>query len=134
MVKKHKKFIKLTKKFPFIRFNNNRRASLVVVEELGTRCSTEGEKLLYHQLRANMYYPTPHYWIEHIRANIALVPYRLALIELKPGMNEKRILKQLKKRHWNVIFYETEQLLKDEHLYVNLVSKQAPTTNVSTSS
>ncbi|MFC0557847.1 hypothetical protein [Halalkalibacter alkalisediminis] len=134
MVKKHKKFIKLTKKFPFIRLNNNRRASLVVVEDLWTKCNTEGEKLLYHQLRANMYYPTPHYWIDHVRANIALVPFRLALIELRPGLNEKRIMKQLKRHHWRVIFYETEQLLKDEHLLVDLVSKQAPTKNVSTSS
>ncbi|WP_227936678.1 hypothetical protein [Alkalihalobacillus deserti] len=134
MVKKHNKFVRITKNFPFIRFINNRRASLVVVEDLWTRCNTEGEKLLYHQLRANMYYPTPHYWIEHVRANLALVPYRLALIELRPDMNEKRIMKQLKKRNWRVIFYETEQLLKDEQMYVNLVSQQAPTKNVSTSS
>jgi hypothetical protein len=132
MLKKYKKYVRITKKFPFVRFTKNRRASLVVVEDLWTRCNTESEKLLYHQLRANMYYPTPHYWIENIRANLALVPYRLALIELKPGMNEKRIVRQLKKRHWQVIFYEENQLLQDQHLYVNLILQQAPTKNVST--
>ncbi|GAE34906.1 hypothetical protein [Halalkalibacter akibai] len=134
MLKKYKKNVRLTKKFPFIRVTRKGRASLVVVEDLWTKCNTEAEKLLYHQLRANMYYPTPHYWIEHIRANLALVPYKLALIEFKPGMDEKRIIKQLKKRQWRVIFYDTDQLLKDERRYFDLILKQAPTKNVSSSS
>ncbi|MCL7748064.1 hypothetical protein [Halalkalibacter alkaliphilus] len=136
MLKKYKNYIRVTKKFPYIRFQKRKRASLVLVEELGKICNTEGEKLLYHQLRAKMYYPTPHYWIENICANLALVPYKLALIELRPGLNEKKIVRQLKKRGWRVLFYDTDQLLENEQLYVNQVLQQAPTQtkNVSTSS
>ncbi|KHF40986.1 hypothetical protein [Halalkalibacter okhensis] len=136
MLKKYKKYIRISKKFPFIRIQKRKRASLVLVEELGKICNTEAEKLLYHQLLANMYYPTPHFWIENIHANLALVPYKLALIEMRPGLNEKRIVRQLKKRGWRVLFYDTEQLLQNESQYVNQVLQQAPsnTKNVSTSS
>ncbi|ARK31639.1 hypothetical protein [Halalkalibacter krulwichiae] len=134
MLKKYRKYVKVSKRFPFIHFSKKNRASLVVVEDLWTKCQTEAEKILYLQLRENMYYPTPHYWIEHIRANLALVPYRLALIEHRPGMNEKRIIRQLKKRQWRVIFYESDQLLNNHNKYVNLILQQAPTKNVSTSS
>ncbi|WP_332689609.1 hypothetical protein [Halalkalibacter lacteus] len=135
MLKKYKKYVRLSKKFPYIRFPHRQRASLVVVEDLWKVCNTESEKLLYRQLRANMYYPTPHFWIDNLRANLALVPYRLALIELRPGINEKKIIRLLKKRGWRVLFYDTDQLLQNEQLYVNLVLQQAPTQtkNVSTS-
>ncbi|MDT8859480.1 hypothetical protein N0O92_04485 [Alkalihalobacillus sp. MEB130] len=126
MLKKYKKYVRISKKFPYLHLTKRHRASLVLVEELEQICNTDGEKLLYNQLRANMYYPTPHYWIESVRANLALVPYKLALIEARPGLNEKRIIRQLKKRGWRVLFYDTDQLLKNEKLYVNQVLKQAP--------
>jgi hypothetical protein len=135
MLKKCKKYVKFTKTFPYVQFLKRKRASLVVVEDLWKVCDTESEQLLYRQLRANMYYPTPHYWVDNVRTNLALVPYRLALIELRPGTNQKKIIRQLKKRGWRVLFYDTNQLLQNEQLYVNLVLQQAPskTKNVSTS-
>ncbi len=126
-----------SKKFPYVQLLKKRRASLVLVEELEQTCNNECEKLLYKQLRSNMYYPTPHYWIEHIKANLALVPYKLALIETQPGLNEKKIIRQLKKKGWQVLFYDRAQLLENHQLYVNQVLAQASagqTKNVSTSS
>lgn len=136
MVKYIKKWLRLSKTFPYVYIRNRARASLVVVKDLSQTCESEAEKLLYDQLWANMYYPTPHYWINHVKVNLALVPYRLALIEAKPGIDEKRITRLLKKQRWRVVFYDSEQLLQDEHTYVNLVLKFAPaqTKNVSTSS
>ncbi len=136
MVKYVKKWLWFSKKFPFLHIRSNARASLIIVKDLSQMCDTEAEKFLYDQLRANTYYPTPHYWINGVRINVALVPYKLALIETRAGMDEKRIVRLLKKQKWRAVFYDAKQLLQDEHTYVKLVLQHAPqqTKNVSTSS
>ncbi|GAE30181.1 hypothetical protein JCM9152_1578 [Halalkalibacter hemicellulosilyticusJCM 9152] len=62
--------------------------------------------------------------------NIALIPYRIALIEQKKGLNERRIIKTLNRKGWSVIFYQPQQILHEEHKYVNrivaLTEEQTP--------
>ncbi|NEU29818.1 hypothetical protein GN156_03380 [bacterium LRH843] len=135
MVKYIKKWLKFTKTFPYIRMKFRGRATLTIVEDLSKKCDTEAEKLLYKELTAHSYYPTPHHWLHGIKINLALIPYRLALIETQAGLNEKRIERILKKHRWHVIFYDAKQLIQDEQPFVSLVSQYAPTQtkNVSTS-
>lgn len=125
MLKKSKKWVKLSKRFPFISVRKTKKASLVLVEELWQACYSDAEKYLYTELRAKMYYPTPHYWISNIKANIALVPFKLALIEKKKGLDEKRISRALKKQGWSVLFYQADDLTKNEVEYVDRVLEHA---------
>lgn len=135
MVKYFKKWLRLSKRFPFVHVRNRTRASLIVVEDLTQTCDTPAEKFLYEQLQANSYYPTPHYWINGVRINLALVPFKLALIETSPGIDEKRIVRLLKKQSWRVVFYDAKLLSQNEHIYFEQVLQYAPThaKNVSTS-
>ena len=135
MKNKIKTKIRISKKFPFINIKKSHQASLVLVENLDQHCLTDAERLLYHQLRAHMYYPTPQYNVQGVRVNLALVPYKLALVEYKPNLNEKKLIRQLKKRKWRVIFYNPEHLLIDAQPYVNLIFQHAPrqTKNASSS-
>ncbi|WP_247107206.1 hypothetical protein [Halalkalibacter sp. APA_J-10(15)] len=118
------------KSFPFLKINRSPQPSFVIVEELEHTCQTEAERALYQKLRIMMYYPTPHYRINRFVVNIALIPYRIALIEQKKGLNEKKIIKSFNRKGWSVIFYQPHQILQEEHKYVNrivaLTEEQTP--------
>ncbi|KGA98108.1 hypothetical protein AJ85_21670 [Alkalihalobacillus alcalophilus ATCC 27647 = CGMCC 1.3604] len=112
--------IYFTKKLPFIRLRSNKRASLILVKDRFNDCKTEAEKLLYQKLFSELYYPTPRMYVGGIQINIALVPYRLAFVEACSKEKEKRIIKQLRKKRWHVLFYDPAQItnadLCDEYL------------------
>lgn len=93
--------------------------SLIIVKNLRAACITDAEKLLYDQLQAESFYPTPHYLVAGVKMNLALVPYRLALIELNGKIDQERLTKILKKHHWDVLFYDAEQVMKHEDSYMN---------------
>ncbi|WP_062047881.1 hypothetical protein [Bacillus sp. JCM 19034] len=98
MLKFIKRNVRIIKSFPFIKFNRAFQPSLVIVEDLEHICRTDVEILLYQKLRRHMYYPTPHYRVNHIVVNIALIPFRVALIEQHNGVDEKQLKKYLNRK------------------------------------
>lgn len=64
--------------------------------------------------------------------NMALVPFRLALMERTSGVDEKKLVRSFKKKGWSVLFYEEDTMLSDTHNYLREIRQQArPTKNVS---
>src|SRR5690625_3420317 len=126
MIDTLKKWVKRSNTFPYFKIKTRPNTPLVVVKDQQNKCITDAEKLLYNQLRYYSYYPTPHYTVSGITINLALIPYKLALIEKKHGMNEKRIIRILKKRKWRVLFYDATQIKNDEQKYVHIIQKYAP--------
>ncbi len=133
MVKYIKKRIRFSKRFPFIQLKKHTSPSFIIVKDLSKACTTEAEKLLYDQLQQLSYYVTPHYFVNGITINLALVPYKLALIETKANVDEERVVRQLKKRRWSVLFYEAEQLLdhNTQKQYLDQILQHAPLQRIS---
>lgn len=128
-----KKHVRISKSFPYIRFKRRSSPSLIIVKDLSNACVTEAEKLLYDELRKRSYYATPHYFVNGVDINLALVPYRLALIEKNRDVDETRISRLLKRRQWNVIFYDAEAVLSHEgkEKYVDKIVAYAPLKRIS---
>lgn len=126
MIKFLKRTLRPSTKFPYIHIRQRSKASLVIVKDLSGRCKTEAEKKLYQQLRTRLYYPTPNYYFHGILITLALVPFKLAFIETHPGINQSRISRQLRKKGWEVVFFDAERLLQDENCYVNILLQAAP--------
>lgn len=128
-----KKRYRFSKSFPFIRLKKRNEPSLVIVKDLAKACVTDAEKLLYNELKKLSYYATPHYFVNGVHIHLALVPFRLALIEKKRGIDEARIVRQLKKRQWNVIFYDAKTVLNQDGVekYVERILEYAPLQRIS---
>ncbi|MCM3715062.1 hypothetical protein M3202_13320 [Alkalihalobacillus oceani] len=126
MIKFLKRTLRRSTKFPYIHIRQRSKASLVIVKDLSSRCKTEAEQKLYQQLRARLYYPTPNYYVQGVLISLALVPFKLAFIESHPGINQSRISRQLRKKGWQVVYYDAESLLHDENRYVNKLLQAAP--------
>ncbi|ADC48676.1 MULTISPECIES: hypothetical protein [Alkalihalophilus] len=126
------RLVYLSKRFPYIRLRQKRKASLILVQENENSCRTKGERILYEKLRESGYYPTPHYKMFGRTVNMALVPFRLALMERTSGVDEKKLVRSFKKKGWSVLFYEEDTMLSDTHNYLREIRQQArPTKNVS---
>ncbi|WP_241773420.1 hypothetical protein [Bacillus sp. LL01] len=126
------RLVYLSKRFPFVRLRQKRKALLVLVTENEANCRTQAEKVLYEKLRELGYYPTPRYEVGGFTINMALVPYRLALIEKTKNVDEKKLSRSMRKKGWSVLFYEDDKILVDTHDYLREIKQQArPTKNVS---
>jgi hypothetical protein len=103
-----------SKNFPFplpiVRLRQTKVGSLVLVENGRMKCKTEEESDFYELLIQENLYPTLNYHVGSIPVHFALVPFKLALIERHSHMNEKRLMKRLKKRKWDVLFFSRERL------------------------
>ncbi|KMK74621.1 hypothetical protein AB990_19180 [Alkalihalobacillus pseudalcaliphilus] len=110
-VKRTRRRFYFIKKFPFIKRRSANRASLILVKDRFKECRTESEKTLYEKLYSQLYYPSPRIYIGGVQVNMALVPYRIAFIEVTTKDKEKRIIKQLKKKKWHVQFYDPTKIV-----------------------
>ncbi|WP_100405035.1 hypothetical protein [Bacillus solitudinis] len=111
-------------RFPFLQIYPKKRASLVLVKDNWNDCKTEAEFILYQQLRSGNLYPTPDYSVGGCHVNVALIPYRLALIEKQTLDEQKRISRALRKEKWRVLFYDVNHLTSDNLSYLQMVQQQ----------
>ncbi|WP_100373680.1 hypothetical protein [Bacillus sp. FJAT-45037] len=126
------RLVYLTKRFPYLRLRQRTKATLILVRNDEENCRNRAEKELYKKLRESGYYPTPCYEVAGIVVNIALVPFRLALIEKHPNLDEKRLNRLFRKKGWRVLFYQQDQVIRDAHDYLREIKQQArPTKNIS---
>ncbi|WP_078391854.1 hypothetical protein [Shouchella patagoniensis] len=108
------------------------RASLVVVTNQWELCQQEAERNLCRVLRDRGYYPSPDYFVDSISINVAIVPYRVALIRKQEATKERKIARLLQRKGWSVYFYSEEHIRKDiDRLLYSIESNIEPLENAS---
>ncbi|UOE93358.1 hypothetical protein [Alkalihalobacillus sp. LMS39] len=95
-------------KIPYLALKKRGRPLLVPVSLEPHKCKNAEEKALFQMLLASNYYPTPYYKQGRIKVNMALVPFRIALLE-RSKANKVKIEKGLAKKGWTVIYYDAEE-------------------------
>ncbi|SDC24610.1 hypothetical protein [Shouchella lonarensis] len=89
---------------------HRRRATLVLVTNQWEKCPHEPERKICQYLHHNGYYPSLDYQLPYVCANIALVPYQIALVRTLSPTLEKKISRQLNRIGWTVFFYDEAHL------------------------
>ncbi|MDE5412399.1 hypothetical protein [Alkalihalobacterium chitinilyticum] len=85
------------------------------------KCKKECERKLYQALFSQNYYVTPYLECGRFVINLALIPFRIAVIDEKQAGDEK-FERALKKDGWTVIYYNEEEL--NENLKSTLLQIQ----------
>ncbi|GAF13400.1 hypothetical protein JCM19046_439 [Bacillus sp. JCM 19046] len=94
-------------------FHSPKRASLVVVTNHWELCKQENERLLCRYLRERGLYASPDYVIDHVSIDVALVPYRIALMRKQEPANERKIARFLQRKGWTVYFYSDNHIRQE---------------------
>ncbi|WP_054712071.1 hypothetical protein [Bacillus sp. JCM 19041] len=126
--------IKFIKSLRFLSrfFSPHPRASLVVVTNQWELCHQETERKLCRYLRDRGYYTSPDYFVDSISINVAIVPYRVALIRKQEAAKERKIARHLQRKGWSVYFYSEEHIRKDiDRLLYSIESNIQPLENAS---
>ncbi|PAD19107.1 hypothetical protein [Shouchella clausii] len=99
-------------KLPFLaKFLTDRhRPSLVLVTNHWEQCPNELERQLCRALQQRGYYASPEYAIDHLSIDVALVPYRIALMRDTTLTQERKIARYLERKGWTLIFYDDNQI------------------------
>ncbi|WP_209122019.1 hypothetical protein [Alkalihalobacillus sp. BA299] len=100
-------FMKVT--LPTLSLRRKKPPFLVPVNLEEHKCQKECERKLYQALFSQNYYVTPYLECGRFVINLALIPFRIAIIDEKQAGNEK-LEKALKKDGWRVIYYNEEEL------------------------
>ncbi|WP_017726682.1 hypothetical protein [Halalkalibacterium ligniniphilum] len=103
-------FLHFSFSVPYIQFKQTNGPTLILVKNERELCQSNGEKELYEQLIKENMYPTPQHRIGHISINLALVPYRIALMEKKNDSRDQKIMRKLRKKRWHVLYFEQDSL------------------------
>ncbi|WP_059103880.1 hypothetical protein [Shouchella shacheensis] len=112
-------------------FSRNRRPFLVLVTDQWENCQNEIDRTICRKLRERNYYTTPDFFVGAVSVNVALVPYRLALVN-RTNVDERKLTKYLSRKGWNVLFYNaTEVESHQEKLLSHIESITEPTKNAS---
>ncbi|OLO40492.1 hypothetical protein BTR23_05745 [Alkalihalophilus pseudofirmus] len=106
--KKHKiLFTKVV--LPTLSIRRKKPPFLVPVNLEEHKCKKECERKLYQALFSQNYYVTPYVECGRFVINLALIPFRIAIIDEKQARDE-RFEKTLKKEGWTIIYYNEEDL------------------------
>lgn len=99
-------------KLPFLaKFLTDRhRPSLVLVTNHWEQCPNEPERQLCRALQQRGYYASPEYAIDHLSIDVALVPYRVALMRNTTLTQERKIARYLERKGWTLLFYDDTQV------------------------
>ncbi|WP_026671531.1 hypothetical protein [Alkalihalobacterium bogoriense] len=95
-------------RIPYFALKKREKPLLVPVSLEPHKCKNAEEKTLFHALLASNYYPTPYYKLGRIKVTMALVPFRIALLE-RSKANKVKMEKGLAKKGWTVIYYDAEE-------------------------
>lgn len=100
-------------------FHAPQRASLVVVTNHWELCKQEDERKLCRYLRERDLYASPDYFVDHVMIDVALVPYRIALMRKQEPVQERKTTRFLQRKGWTVYFYSQHHVRKeiDQLLY-----------------
>ncbi|MFV8828712.1 hypothetical protein [Alkalihalobacterium sp. APHAB7] len=106
---KTQKVLFLKVSLPTLATRRKKPPYLVPVNLEEHKCKKECERKLYQALFSQDYYVTPYLECGRFVINLALIPFRIAIIDEKQAGDEK-FEKALRKDGWTVIYYNEEEL------------------------
>lgn len=111
-------------KLPIFRLRRRGIPHLVPVNEEQHKCDNPLELKLLEALSHQNYYVTPKVKCGKVVINLALIPFRIAIVEKNPKLMP-RYEKTLKKKGWNIVYYSEEELKKDFYEVIRRINKLA---------
>lgn len=112
-------------KTPLLRFGKKKIPHLVPVRKEDILHIDEYKQKLCRSLYKHNYYVTPNVKCGRFMIDLALIPYQIAIIQLKDCLNKKKCEKVLKRKGWNVIFYDEDELKTDFYEVVRRINRTA---------
>ncbi|WP_216828848.1 hypothetical protein [Alkalihalobacterium elongatum] len=119
-----KKVLFMKVSLPALSIRRRKPPYLVPVNFEEHKCRKECERRLYQALFSQNYYVTPYVQCGRFVINLALIPFRIAIIDEKQARIE-RLEKTLKKEGWTIIYYDEDELNENLMAVLMKIKKEA---------